>query len=54
MTLRDETVGTVYIYDELSALTKAELLVIAEENGITDVSMNNLKEEIIQAILGAG
>ena len=53
MTLRDETAETVYTYDELSALTKAELLEIAEENGITGVSMNNLKEEIIQAILGA-
>ena len=52
MTLRDETAEAVYTYDELSALTKAELLVIAEENGITDVSLNNLKEEIIRAILG--
>ena len=42
-----------YTYDELSAYTKAELLIIAEENGIEGLSMNNLKDEIIYAILGA-
>lgn len=42
-----------YTYDELAALTKAELLVIAEEKGLTELSMNNLKDEIIYAILGA-
>lgn len=53
MTLSEGTDEKAYTCEELSALTKAELLVIAEENGVTDVSMNNLKEEIIQAILGA-
>lgn len=42
-----------YTYNELAALTKAELLVIAEEKGIEGLSMNNLKEEIIEGILGA-
>ncbi len=42
-----------YTYDELAALTKAELLIIAEEKGIEGISMSNLKEEIIEAILGA-
>ena len=53
MMVGDETNEAVYTYDELSALTKAELLVIAEEKGITTVTTSNLKEEIIQAILGA-
>ena len=34
-------------------MTKAELIEIAENEGITGVTMNNLKEDIIQAILGA-
>ena len=41
-----------YTYEELSAYTKTELLEIAESNGITGLSMNNLKEDIINAILG--
>lgn len=44
---------TAYTYDSLNELTKAELLVVAEENGIESLSMNNLKDEIINAILGA-
>lgn len=50
--LGDEEAGG-YTYEELSALTKTELLEIAENEGITGVSINNLKEDIIQAILGA-
>lgn len=42
-----------YTYEELSAYTKAELLVIAEENGVEGLSMNNTKDEIINTILGA-
>lgn len=42
-----------YTYDELAALTKAELLVIAEEKGLTDLSMSDLKETIINTILQA-
>lgn len=32
-------------------MTKAELLVIADELGIEGLSMNNLKAEIVTAIL---
>ena len=42
-----------YTYDELAALTKAELIVIAEEKGLTDLSMSDLKETIINAILNS-
>lgn len=42
-----------YTYDELAALTKAELLVIAEDKGLTDLSMSDLKETIINTILQA-
>ena len=48
-----ETEEAAYTYEELSGYTKAELLVIADENGITGLSMSNLKDEIINAILGA-
>ncbi len=48
----EDTSEVAYTYEELSGYTKAELLVIAEENGIVDLSMNNLKDEIINAILG--
>jgi hypothetical protein len=34
-------------------MTKAELLVIADELGISEVSSSNLKAEIIEAILNA-
>lgn len=40
-----------YTYEELSQHTKAELLVIAEEMGVTGLSNSNLKDEIITAIL---
>lgn len=40
-----------YTESELNALTKAELLVIADELGIEGLSMNNLKADIISAIL---
>ena len=50
--LRDEESGG-YTYEELSALTKAELMEIVNNEGIAGVTMNSLKEDIIQAILGA-
>lgn len=43
---------TAYTYEELSAYTKAELIAIAEENGIEGLSSSMLKDEIITAILG--
>ena len=47
------TADEAYTYDELNNYTKAELLEIAAEYGIEGLSMNNLKDEIINAILGA-
>lgn len=42
-----------YTYEELNAMTKAELLEIAAKYGVEDVSMNNLKDDIINSILEA-
>ncbi|MBO5060237.1 MAG: hypothetical protein J6C82_04920 [Clostridia bacterium] len=44
---------TAYTYEELDAYTKTELLEIAAGMGIEGLSMSNLKDEIISAILGA-
>ena len=41
----------VYSEEELSALTKAQLLSLAETLGVTGVSSSNTKAEIITAIL---
>ena len=49
----DEPAETAYTYEELNAYTKAELLEIASEMGIGGLSMSNLKDEIINVILGA-
>ena len=48
-----ESEHPAYTYESLSAYTKAELLEIAAELGVTGVSSANLKDEIIQTILGA-
>ena len=42
-----------YNYETLISYTKAELLVIADEMGVEGLSLNNTKDEIINAILGA-
>lgn len=42
---------TVYTESQLNAMTKAELLSLCTERGITGVSDSNLKAEIIAAIL---
>lgn len=42
-----------YTYEGLSEYTKAELLEIATAKGVEGLSMNNLKDEIIYAILEA-
>ena len=42
-----------YTYDELNGYTKAELLEIAAAEGVTGITMNNLQDEIISAVLGA-
>lgn len=55
LAMNDETEpeDTIYTYEELSNYTKTELLEIASEMGIDGLSMNNLKDEIINAILEA-
>lgn len=40
-----------YSEEELSDMTKAELLALADELGVTGVSSSNLKADIINAIL---
>lgn len=52
LSLRDTpTEEAAYTYDELSAMTKAELLELADELGVEGLSMNNLKDDIIAGIL---
>lgn len=51
MALADSNSDGDYSEDELSALTKAELLDLASELGVEGVSMNNLKADIISAII---
>lgn len=45
------TDDTVYTESQLNAMTKAELLSLCFERGITEVSDSNLKADIIAAIL---
>lgn len=51
MALADSDNDGTYSEDELNALTKAQLLVLAEELGVEGVSMSNLKADIVSAIL---
>lgn len=51
MALADLDNDGTYSEDELNAMTKAELLVLADELGVEGVSMSNLKAEIVSAIL---
>ena len=51
MALADSDNDGTYSEDELNALTKAELLVLADELGVEGVSMSNLKADIVSAIL---
>ena len=41
----------VLTYDELNAYTKAVLLEVASIRGVENLSMSNLKEDIIQALI---
>ena len=51
MALADSNEDGSYSEEELSTMTKANLLVLANELGVEGVSSNNTKVEIISAIL---
>lgn len=51
MALADSNSDDEYSEDELNALTKAQLLVVANELGVEGVSMSMLKADIVSAIL---
>ena len=51
MALADSNNDDTYSEDELNALTKAQLLALADELGVEGVSTANLKADIISAIL---
>ena len=51
MALADSNNDGSYSEDELNALTKAQLLVLADELGVEGVSTANLKADIVSAIL---
>ncbi len=51
MALADSDNDGSYSEDELNALTKAQLLDLANELGVEGVSTANLKADIVSAIL---
>ena len=51
MALAESDNDGTYSEDELNAMTKAELLVLADELGVEGVSMSNLKADIVSAIM---
>ena len=51
MALADSNNDNVYSEDELNALTKTQLLVLADELGVEGLTTKNLKAEIVAAIL---
>ena len=51
MALADSDEDGSYSEEELTALTKAQLLSLARELGVEGVSSSNLKADIITAIL---
>ena len=51
MALADSNNDGSYSEDELNAMTKAQLLVLADELGVEGVSTANLKADIVSAIL---
>ena len=51
MALADSDNDGTYSEGELNALTKAELLTLANELGVEGVSTANLKADIVSAIL---
>ena len=51
MALADLDEDGSYSEEELNALTKAQLLALAKELGVEGVSSNNLKADIVSAIM---
>lgn len=51
MALADSDNDGTYSEGELNAMTKAQLLALADELGVEGVSMSNLKAEIVSAIM---
>ena len=51
MALADSDEDGSYSEEELNALTKADLLVVANELGVEGVSSSMLKADIVSAIL---
>lgn len=51
MALADSDEDGAYSEEELNALTKAQLLVVANELGVEGVSSKSTKAEIVTAIL---
>ena len=51
MALADSDNDGLYSEEELNALTKAQLLNLADELGVEGVSTANIKADIISAIL---
>lgn len=51
MALADSNEDGSYSEEELNAMTKANLLILADELGVEGASSNNTKAEIISAIL---
>jgi len=51
MALSADNSDETYSEGELNAMTKAELLALAEDLGVEGLTMNNLKADIVTAIM---
>lgn len=53
MALADSNNDGIYSEGELNAMTKAQLLALANELGVEGVSNSNIKADIVSAILNS-